>query len=293
MKQSAWWLVAALLWCGSAGAQFKTNLERYIGDNAAGYLQPLVTALGIDFNRGWYHSARIPRSDFYIYLGANAMMTFIADDDRVYQATTEGAFSPAQTMAAPTIVGDGKAVRATGTGGTTYIFPGGFDIESVLFATPQITIGSVAGTEVTFRYIALEIGDSEIGNINLFGAGVRHSISQYFDNFPIELAAGLFYQKFKLDEDFIDATAWHYGAQVSKSFSLLTLYGGLGFDAANIKVEYEPEATPGERIALDIDAENGLRVTAGVNLKLAIFNLNADYSFGAQNAVGLGFGFVF
>jgi hypothetical protein len=109
----------------------------------------------------------------------------------------------------------------------------------------------------------------------------------------VALAAGVFYQRFKLGEDFIDATAMHYGVQASKSFSVLTLYGGLGFDTANIKVEYEPSSAPDERIKLDLDAQNGMRATLGVNLKLAIFNLNADYSIGAQSAFCAGFGLVF
>ena len=211
--------VAIILWSASANAQLKANLERYTGNNAIGYLQPLITALGTDFNRGWYHSANIPRHGFQLHLGPRVMSTFIATADRRYQATTEGNFSPAQTTEAPTVVGDTKAVAVNGTGGSTYFFPGGFDIKSVLFATPQLTIGSVAGTEATFRYIALEIGDTEIGNVNLFGAGLRHSVSQYFGDFPVALAAGVFYQRFKLGEDFIDATAIHYGLQASKSFS--------------------------------------------------------------------------
>ncbi len=276
-----------------ANAQFRANLERYTGDNAAGYLQPLTTALGINFNRSWYHTAHVPRHGFYLHLRANAMMTFIADDDRAYQATTEDSFSPTQTVAAPTVVGDVKSVRVNGNAGTTYLFPGGFDIQSVLFAAPQLTIGAIAGTEATFRYLALEIGNAEIGDVNLFGAGLRHSVSQYFDQFPVALAAGVFYQRFKLGEDFIDATAMHYGVQASKSFSVLTLYGGLGYDTANIKVEYEPSATPNERIKLDLDAENGVRATLGVNLKLAILHLNADYSIGAQSAFSAGIGLGF
>lgn len=281
------------LWSASAGAQFKTALACYTGDNAAGYFQPLATALSNDFNRGWYYSAHIPRHGFCLRLGANVTMAFIAQDDRIYQATTEGAFAPKQTVAAPSVVGDTKALAVAGTGGTTYYFPGGFDIQSVLFATPQLTIGAIAGTELTFRYLALEIGDAEIGDVNLLGAGLRHSLSQYFNDFPIAIAAGVFYQRFKLGGDFIDATAMHYGLQAGKSFSLLTLYAGFGYDTANIKVEYEPASTPGERIKLDVDAENGARATLGANLKLAIFNLNADYSLGAQSAYSAGLGLIF
>lgn len=276
-----------------AGAQFKTALERYTGDNAAGYLRPLATALGNDFNRGWYQSAFIPRRDFYLRLGANTMMAFIAQDDRTYQATTDGAFAPQQTVAAPSVVGDPNAIALAGAGGTIYYFPGGFDIKSVLFATPQLTIGAVAGTELTFRYLALEIGNAEIGEVNLFGAGIRHSLSQYFDNPPIDIAAGVFYQRFKLGGDFIDATAMHYGLQAGKSFSLLTLYAGGGFDTANVKAVYEPDSAPGERIKLDVDAENGVRATLGASLKLAVFNLNADFSIGAQSAFSAGLGLTF
>jgi hypothetical protein len=292
-KHAATVLCLMYLWSASAGAQVKTALERYTGANAAGYLRPLATALGNDFNRGWYQTAFIPRQGFYLRLGANAMMAFIAQDDRTFEATTDGAFAPKQTVKAPSVVGDTKAIALAGTGGTTYYFPGGFDIKSVLFAAPQLIIGAVAGTELSFRYLAIEIGNAEIGDVKLFGAGLRHSLSQYFGDFPIAIAAGVFYQRFRLGGDFVDASAMHYGVQASKSFPLLTLYTGFGFDTANVKAEYEPDSTPGERIKLDVDAENGVRATLGANLKLAFLNLNADYSIGAQSAFSAGFGLTF
>ena len=95
----------------------------------------------------------------------------------------------------------------------------GFDINSFALAVPQVRIGAYKGTEAVIRYIALDVGDVELGSVSLIGVGGRHSISQCMDpDFPVDIAAGLFWQKFTLGDELIDATAMTFGVQAGKRF---------------------------------------------------------------------------
>ena len=85
-----------------------------------------------------------------------------------------------------------------------------------------------------------------------------------------------------------------YGAHVSKSFSLLTLYGGLQYETASMDVNYAytgPGSTPNTKISLQLDSENTFRVTAGLNLNLGVLHLNGDINVGKVTALSAGLGF--
>ncbi|MBD3368330.1 MAG: hypothetical protein GF405_09215, partial [Candidatus Eisenbacteria bacterium] len=210
-------LAAGLLAFGTASAQIEDQISAYTGDNAEGYLQPLADAIGADLNGGLWSSAYIPPDGFHLSLDTRIVAVLFSDDDETFDATTEEGFSPEQTIAAPTVVGSGDAVVVQGDGGTSFAFPGGFSLNSFTLAVPQVRIGSVRGTEALIRYIALDTGDVELGNVSLYGFGLRHSISQYIDEpVPADIAAGFFWQKFTLGDELIDATAFTVGVQASK-----------------------------------------------------------------------------
>jgi len=159
-------------------------------------------------------------------------------------------------------------------------------------AVPQVSVGSILGTQATVRFVNAKIDDN-IGEVKLFGFGAQHSLSQYFKNFPLDLAAGFLIQKFEVG-DIVEANTKYFGLQGSLSRSLLTLYGGAGVESATLDIAYDYESGTGtQRIAFDLEADNSVRFTAGVALNLLVLKLHADYNFGSQNviAAGLGFGF--
>lgn len=274
------------------GQELEDYVSKYTSENGAGYMQPLADAFGANLNSGFYHSAHIQTLGLHFYFGIEAMVALIADDQKTFTAKTEDPFSPAQTAEAPTIFGSGQGAAVIGTGGTVFNFPGGLDIKKLPLAVPQVSVGSILGTEATVRFAKAKIDDN-IGEVKLFGIGAQHSLSQYFKDFPIDLAAGFLIQKFEIG-DIVEANTKYFGLQGSLSRSVLTLYGGVGLESATLDIAYDYESDTGtQRVAFDLEADNSVRFTAGVALNLLVVKLHADYNFGSQNviAAGLGFGF--
>lgn len=275
-----------LLAAAPAGAQIADQLSAYTGVNAEGYLQPLANAFGADLNCNWYHSARIEVDGFHWGLEFPVMGVIFSDDAATFEATTQDGFTPEQTVEAPTVVGDGGSIVVDGDANSQFTFPGGFDLNSFGVTVPQLRLGNYMGTEAVIRYFAIDMGDVEIGNVGLFGFGVRHSISQYMEpDFPVDLAAGLMYQKFTLGEDFIDASAFTIGVQVSKNYGWVEPYGGVSYDMFSMDVSY----TSGEEdVTLTLDSESSVHMTLGVSVGIKPVMANFEYNLASTSSFGFG-----
>lgn len=264
-------------------------LSRYGGENGKGYLQPLATGFGAGLNSGLYNSAKIKKFGVRFQLETRFMMMLYSEAQKTFEAKTGGYFHPPDTVNAPTIVGDGGGAEVTGDGGTKYHFPGGLEMDALYLACPQVTVGSFFGTEGTFRFVALPLGE-DFGTMTLWGVGARHSLSQYIPGSPVDLAIGTFYQKFTLG-DIMDANLVSVHIIVSKSLPLVTVYGGLGYENCKVHTEYTLEVDDlRPEIEFDLESENRFRTTFGVGLRLLILNLNADLSLGHQTVVSVGVG---
>lgn len=272
---------------GIAAQDLQDYLSRYLGDNGKKYLQPLGDAFGANLNSGLYHTAHIPRVGLHIGVEVIATGALISDAQRSFTATTEAGFEPQTSLEVPTVFGETAPVAVPGQGGTVYNFPGGYDLSVMPLAMPQITIGSLLGSEVTLRYAALELNE-EVGDLNLLGIGFRHSLSQYIPLFPVDVAASVFYQTLTVG-DLLDAKTRVIGLSASKTFNLFTLYGGLSHETSVMEASYEHgEGEEAETISFDMEGANSVRLTLGATLKLAIFRLHADYSLAAQNSACVG-----
>lgn len=294
MKKRIFLTVCVLCVVFSATSLHAQDLEdfvsKYTSENGQGYMQPLADAFGANLNSGWYHSARIPKTGFHIKVGLETVIALIGNKQKTFTATTESPFYPTTTAEVPTIFGSTQVISVEGQAGTVYNFPGGFDIKILPIAVPQLTVGALFGTEASVRYFDMKISD-DLGKLSLFGFGLRHSISQYLPVVPVDLAGGFFYQSFKLG-DIVNASALLIGVQGSKSFSLLTLYGGLGYESANLDIAYTYDADDErEEIGFDLSGANSVRLTVGFSLQLLILNLHAGYTLASQSVVGVGLGF--
>jgi len=280
-----------------ASAQLNDQLSSYTGVNAEGYLQPLADAFGASLNDAYFYSAHIPRAALRISLEFPVMGVIFGDDDRTFSARTEGGFSPETTTDAPTIVGDGEAKIIPGDGGTQYAFPGGFDLNSFGLVVPQLRVGGVMGTEGILRFVAFNAGDdAELGDIKLFGLGVRHSISQYISDFPLELAAGFMWQTFKVGENdsgdnLISSNAFSFGVQASRAFGagLISLepFAGLSFDTFSMNVNYHSDVT-GDDIDLDFNTDTTAHLTVGAGLNLPIAHVFGAFNAASQSSFNFG-----
>jgi len=291
--------VIALLAASPLSAQIEDHLAAYTGANAKGYLDPLAGAVGTSLNAGIYRGASIPKTGFTVSFDLPIVGLYFSDDDRMFAATTEGGFTPRRTADAPTVVGPTGAVIVDGDGGTHYAFPGGFDVGSFAIVAPQLRIGSAFGTEAMIRFFAAKIGNSELGDVMLAGFGMRHSVSQHFPSAPpFDLAAGFFWQRFKLGEnedggDLTKTSTWSFGVQASRSFTMLTPYTGLSYNSYTVDLNYESE-TNGELESIDIDFKKDyVQWTIGLEFNIAVLDLFAEYNAAGRStfAFGLGLGF--
>jgi hypothetical protein len=278
-----------------ASAQLNDQLKAYTGVNAEGYLEPLANAFGAALNDGFFYSAYIPESSLRISLEFPIMGVIFGDDDRTFNAVPEGGFEPDDAVEAPTIVGAGEAKEITGPGGS-YAFPGGFDLNSFGLVVPQLRVGGVRGTEAVIRWFAIDPDtDAEIGKISLYGFGLRHSVSQYFDDLPLEVAAGFMWQSFTAGEndkgdDLISTDAFSFGVQGSKPFDagFITLepFAGLSFDTFSMNVDYQGEDDVD--IELDFETDTTVHLTVGAGISLPVAHVHGAWNFASQNSFNFG-----
>ena len=287
-------LFAALATAPTARAQSELEdaVKQLSSDNVRGYLQPFITAVGANFNSGFYNTAEIGGMGLHIQLQIVGMGTLIGDAEKTYQAVPPQPY-PQNAVQTATLFGGIGAVVPGPAPGLEYHFQNGQFKTSILpVAVPQLTIGNFFGTQASIRYVPIpSIGS--FPKVTLVGFGVRHSISQYLPLIPVDLSAGIFYDKVTVG-DIIDAHGFGFGGQASKSFSLLTVYGGVQYETSTLTASYTytgPGPQNNTHISVDLDGENKFRATAGLNLDLTILHLNGDINLGKVTVVSAGIGF--
>jgi hypothetical protein len=272
----------------------------YTGENAVGYLQPLVNALGAALNTGFGYSAYIPPTSFHIGVEFPVMGVFFDDEDKTFLATTEPGFTPTTSEEVPTVVGSGDAVVVTGSGGAQFAFPGGFDLNSFGLVVPQIRLSSLAGAEAVVRWLAYDDTDADVGEIDLFGIGGRYSLSQHMGATPpLDVAAGVMWQTLDVgtndfDNPFTSSTALTVQLQGSKrmpvGFATFEPYGIVAYENLDVDVQYADEND--QPVDVSVEGENSFRFTLGAGINFVAGQLWADYSFAdtANFSFGLALG---
>jgi hypothetical protein len=309
------------VFCFSSLAQddLGKQLSKMARDNAPNYLTPLLSGLGADLNSGFYHSA-----DLHDILGFDVGLkvgaTWMKDEDKVFDFALpdEITYSGVRLRAgidydkivsgSPTAVGEqaGKEVKVKSTsafvplrGQTIFTTPQGFNLKAVPLVMPQAAIGLPLGLEVIGRFIPTVSLPEDAGKVNYFGFGIRHDLDQYIPMFPIDVAIHFMKQKLWLsdnaDKKILSASGTAYGIEVSKSFALLTLYGGYQLEKSSWDIEpynyTDPSTGTSLQIAgLSVEGKNTSRFHAGVRLLLLLINVHADYSFATQPVITAGVG---
>ncbi len=271
---------------GRSESSLEKTLKLYSKEDVKGYIQPIADLFGANMQAGWFHSAAIPTTGLNFTVAIVGMGAVVGDDQKSYSAN-----SPfGGTYETATVFG-GQGGTATGPNGFQYQGSSGV-INASLFplASPQVRIGSIYGTEVALRWLpTVKAGD--LGDVSFFGIGVRHSVSQYLMEFPVDIAAGFAYSKFSVG-DLLDFKGLSIGAQASKKFVLLTLYSGLAWEKTTLNLAYKTTSgnTP---VDVDLDGANKFRFTVGAGLDLFILTLFADANFGSVTnySGGVAFGF--
>ena len=280
----------------AARADLSDKLGGLTAENAKGYLSPFPKALSSTLNSGIFPSGRIPKMGIGLTLGVRVMGASFGDGDRTYVPTDPVNFQSTSPTPVPTMIGDENGASVPGQGGTTMMYPGGFNVDKFALAVPELTVESVFGTRAVVRWFSADFGDSDYGKIDLLGIGGQHSLSQYFKGLPADVAVGVFYQTLKLGKDkLIDTKALHVDVTASKRYGkLFTVepYLSVGYDTFDMNVNYKDANDPTNNIAVKFDKQSNAHLAAGAQFSLVIAKLQAEV-FSAANtgaSIGLSFG---
>lgn len=290
-------LLGAALLVSSATGWSQTSLEnalkQYNGDAVKGYIQPVADLFGANMNSGFYHSAKIDQWGFHLSVDIVGMAAMVGDDQKVYSAAAPAGFAPSTFQTATVFGGKGTEISNAIVPGLKYKGSDGvFNTTVFPLAAPQLTIGNIYGTQAIVRYVAVpKFGEDKVPQISMWGIGARHSISQYLPSVPVDLAAGIFYDSFTAG-DLINFKGLVLSAQASKSFSILTLYGGLAYESSKLNLSYtSTDPTVPASVDIQLDGANKFRFTGGLSLSLGFLKLFADANFGTVTCFSGGIGF--
>jgi hypothetical protein len=278
-----------------AGSKLEDILRQQSLSNVAGYIQPMADSFGANMNAGLYNSADVPETGLHFAVDIVGMVSMVSDDQKSYTAQAPANFTPS-TFKTATIFGDkGSTVTDANNPGLSYKGSDGI-ISATMFplAVPQLTIGSIYGTEAVIRFITTpSIGDDKFPKTTLFGIGGRHNIARYVPELGFDISANIFYNKFTVG-DLIDFNSFAIGAAAGKSFSILSVYGGLQYEKSSMNLKFTSANATSSSAAVDmsLDGANNFRFLAGLKLQLAIFRIFANANFGSVTnfSGGIGFG---
>lgn len=279
--------------------------------------------LGVDFGVS-INAVFIPTSDNYFNPNTLGLKTITGFNNSTLGNTTQ----------APTVVGPNDDTQYTatydpdGTGplatqSVSFNGPGGFDLKrNIGFAAlpapmAQLGIGIIKDTDIKIRWVpAIHSGQT---SVSMFGIGIMHDVKQYIPgikSLPFDLSGFVGYNSISGSAEMAVSppfnptstdgvlnykfNSWVFQALISKKFSVLTLYGGVGWGTIATKVDvtgtYKITAAPAGTFdvknPVSISLNNSSpKLTVGMRLKFGPLYLNGDYTLQKYNAVSVGLGF--
>jgi hypothetical protein len=173
---------------------------------------------------------------------------------------------------------------------------------------PQIGVGTVLGTDLMVRWLP-KISIPDVGALDLFGFGLRHSLNQYIPLLPVDIAIQAVWQRLRAEDslggEVVEASTFAVNLAASRRFGVLTLYGGVQTERSDIEFSYQFDVEEevndvGEDVVVDpVDVNFTLshmgktRAIFGMSVQLGPVLTNADISVGQITVVSAGFGFAF
>jgi len=213
---------------------------------------------------------------------------------------------------------------------TSFPMTSGSDISTLLLGVPQVEIGSFMGTELLLRLIPpMNLGKT-FGKFSFWGVGLKHSISQYFNegrkNRLFDMAIQGVYQGTNLQNTIgvtgaqltADAQIYNVNLHLSKELNdWFTVYSGISWESINIDMkyvyylpvelqrqlglldvgqEYPTPGFPGDQEPSTVKmglTEEQVKWTAGCKFDFNDFGICLDYSVSKFNILSLGMEYTF
>lgn len=162
----------------------------------------------------------------------------------------------------------------------------GLDISKFQLPVLQLNFGLGDNTNILLRYT--HWNDNKLGDINIFGAGIKYELENLFSISPIPFNIGIlaFYQKYQID-NYIEGAAFDMHLIFSKHLRIipLELYASGGY-LNNTTNTRNPSGSAVN--STSVDGLEEIRYQLGLNFSAFIFNANAEYSFGEYSTVSFG-----
>ncbi len=257
----------------------KAELEKIIreSENAEetlkGYLNPFSDIAGTSMSTGIFH--RAPANSFpHINAGINVISTAVPSGSRY--------FTDDSGIKHSTIFGKEKI------NGTDSFDGLGNDRLSLPIAT--FSIGLFTNFEFTLRYTKWDV--SEIGDISLFGGGIKYELIEMVPGslIPVEMSVMASYHFFNV-EDYLESGAFGMNMIISRGFQPLpfNIYAGIGYVNSLLLLYTDKIVESGADFGeVSVDGVDGLRYQVGIGLDIMMFNLHADYNFGEYDSISAG-----
>jgi len=258
--------------------------------NSDSYLSPLVDVLSSTLHTSSL-SFKHPDSNrsFHIYIGATVVGAFIPSSMKSFEGQTEAPFNPTTTYNAPTIFGENTSNTYYDQYGNSYLFPGGFDINQINLAVPNIHVGTLFHTNFSGKFIALNVGGN-FKRIELFGFGFNHFISDYWNAKNYYVSAGASFHQIKL-AGYLKGKQFLAQITGGQKLGLFNYYGFAQWQKSPYEFYYEDELE-GNGV-VKINGQTNIRAGIGLGVQLWKFYLHAEGS-GFKPFIGaLGFGLQF
>lgn len=182
------------------------------------------------------------------------------------------------------------------------------DLSIFPLAAPQLSIGTVFGTQAQFRFLpSVKLGD--LGEFSYFGFGILHNPGIWLSNpLPVDVSVGFNTQNLKVG-DIFKTSATSFGVYASKQFGPgalnITPYAGILFESSTVDVNYNttidvPITVGGVTsyiptptgVSFSLKGENTTRLTVGASLKLALISLSVDYNIAKYNVISASLSFI-
>jgi hypothetical protein len=173
----------------------------------------------------------------------------------------------------------------------------GTNLSEYMIPQLQLNFGFFTDFELMLRGNPSYIID-EIGEITLFGVGVKYGLSELISipDFDLALSAQAAYHVLRVS-NWLNTGTFGMNVQASKDLPVIpvALYTAVGYEATSMTMSTDEISGIGDNAVGDVklNGENGLRILIGVSLKVFFLTVNVDYNISEYNSVGAGAKLVF
>jgi len=310
------WLLLGVLLCGLAGPTVSVaddSLDEMLAEvgeeYAVAYSSPFLYTFGPNANSNMYSTANIPWTKIVFGFGVKVMTSQINEDDQYFSKVItdvdlsdyDPGIAPGTTgdvvMSGPTIFGDPdtegliegyvNGIQVFETEGIS----GLVDTRWSPLIAPEAYIGGVFGLKMTVRYLPeMDLGD--LGKTKYWGYGLQWNANGVIKNLPVDVMVGFFNQEINVGSVY-ESKANSFFAAASKSYTMLTVYGGIALEDSELDVAYTPDDPALTDVAFTVEGIQDTRLTLGVSFDF-LAKLNVEAGLGNKMtsfSAGLMFGF--